>query len=151
MTHFILIVTAEKCVLCSCIQQMLKLVFHDMLQAVVNVMCSNRLRGYKKAFNVHENKFNVEQLSIHTKSNNTISYKQPNTSILHLFSEEQNFIIIWILTSHIGICISMVTFKLIKMQIINDSIMTKSTYSKKNTVCTAPHNTWHYWDFCIAY
>ena len=59
-------------------------------------------------------KISVEQHSSHMKNDNRISYKQPNTSILHLFPEEQNFIIIWTLTAHIGICISMVTFKLIK-------------------------------------
>jgi hypothetical protein len=47
MTHFILIFTAVKCVLCSHIQQMLKQVFYYMLQGVVNVMSSNGLRGYK--------------------------------------------------------------------------------------------------------
>jgi hypothetical protein len=39
-------------------------------------------------------KISVEQLSGHMKSDKRISYKQPNTSTLRLFPEEQNFIII---------------------------------------------------------
>jgi len=73
---------------------MLKQVFYYMLQGDVNVMCSNRLRGYKNAGNVsgggggERKKNSVEQLSSHMKSDNRISYKQPNTSTLHLFPEE---------------------------------------------------------------
>jgi len=56
MIHFILIFTAVKYVLCSHIEQMLKQVFYYMLQGVVNVMCSNGLRGYKNAINVCKKK-----------------------------------------------------------------------------------------------
>jgi len=56
MIHFILIFTAVKYVLCSHIQQMLKQDFYYMLHVVVNVMCSNDLRGYKNAINVREKK-----------------------------------------------------------------------------------------------
>jgi len=59
-------------------------------------------------------KISVQQLFGHMKSDNRILYKQPNTSTSLLFPEEQNFFIIWTLTSDIGIRICMVTFKLIK-------------------------------------
>jgi len=39
-------------------------------------------------------KNSVQQLSGHMKSDNRISYKQPNTSTAHLFPEEQIFFII---------------------------------------------------------
>jgi hypothetical protein len=80
MTHFILIFTAVQRVLCFTKQQMLKLLFRYMPQAVANFMSSNGLRGYKMQLMNTQKDFSVEQLFIHMENDNTKSHNQSNIS-----------------------------------------------------------------------